>query len=67
VDVAREQRVLFIPFLLDHVAGQPALNLGDGIHPNARGSAIVSDTVWQALRPVLDDLSAQAPPPSNND
>lgn len=56
-DVAREQRVLFIPFLLDKVAGQPALNLGDGIHPNAKGAAIVSDTVWNALRPVLDQMS----------
>ena len=57
-DVAREQRVLFIPFLLDKVAGQPRLNLGDGIHPNAQGAAIVSDTVWNVLRPVLDQLSS---------
>ena len=57
-DVAREQRVLFIPFLLDKVAGQPQLNQGDGIHPNAQGAAVVSDTVWTVLRPVLDQMSA---------
>ena len=57
-DVAREQRVLFIPFLLDKVAGQANLNQGDGIHPNAEGAAIVSETVWNVLRPVLDQLSA---------
>ena len=56
-DVAREQRVLFIPFLLDKVAGQPQLNLGDGIHPNAKGAAIVSETVWNVLRPLLDQHS----------
>ena len=56
--VAREQRVLYIPFLLQKVAGDPALNLGDGIHPNAQGAAIVSDTVWNVLRPVLDQMSA---------
>ena len=57
-DVAREQRVLFIPFLLDKVAGQAQLNQGDGIHPNAQGAAVVSDTVWAVLRPVLDQMSA---------
>jgi acyl-CoA thioesterase-1 len=59
-DLAREQRVLFVPFLLDKVAGVPDLNQGDGIHPNARGAAIVSDTVWNTLRPVLDQLSSSA-------
>ena len=57
-DVAREQRVLFIPFLLDKVAGQAPLNQGDGIHPNAQGAAVVSETVWAVLRPVLDQMSA---------
>ncbi len=58
MEVAREQRVLYIPFLLNKVAGDPALNLGDGIHPNAQGAAIVSDTVWTVLQPVLDQMSA---------
>jgi acyl-CoA thioesterase I len=58
MDVAREQRVLYIPFLLQKVAGDPTLNLGDGIHPNAQGAAVVSDTVWNVLRPVLDQMSA---------
>ena len=57
-DLAREERVVFIPFLLDRVAGLPHLNLGDGIHPNEQGAAIVSETVWQAVKPVLDQVSA---------
>ena len=56
-DVAREQRVLFIPFLLDRVAGESPLNQGDGIHPNADGSAVMAETVWRVLRPVLDEMS----------
>ena len=56
-DVAREQRVLFIPFLLAGVAGQAALNQGDGIHPTADGAAVVAETVWRVLRPVLDQMS----------
>lgn len=57
-DIATSERVLFIPFLLDKVAGESALNLGDGIHPNERGTRIVADTVWAVLRPVLDQITA---------
>jgi acyl-CoA thioesterase I len=56
-DLAHQYRVLFIPFLLDKVAGQPALNQADGIHPNPRGAAIVADTVWSVLKPLLDQIS----------
>ena len=59
VDVAREYRTPLIPFLLDKVAGQPELNQGDGIHPNARGAEIMAETVWNALRPLLQQMSAQ--------
>jgi acyl-CoA thioesterase-1 len=55
-DIAREQRVLFIPFLLDKVAGQPALNQADGIHPNVDGARIIADTVWPVLRGLLDQM-----------
>jgi acyl-CoA thioesterase I len=57
-DVARETRVLFIPFLLDDVAGRSDMNLSDGIHPNARGAAIVAENVWRVLQPVLDQMSS---------
>lgn len=57
-DLARQHRILFIPFLLDNVAGKPELNLPDAIHPNPQGAAVVSDTVWNALRPLLDQMSA---------
>jgi acyl-CoA thioesterase-1 len=59
-DVAQRERVLFIPFLLDKVAGQSALNQGDGIHPNAQGARVVADTVWTVLRPLLDQLAASS-------
>ena len=38
--------------------GQAALNQGDGIHPNIEGAAIVADTVWNVLRPMVDAASA---------
>jgi acyl-CoA thioesterase I len=56
-DLAQQYRVLFVPFLLDKVAGRAALNQEDGIHPNAEGAAIVADTVWNVLKPLLDQIS----------
>lgn len=57
-DLARQERVLFIPFLLADVAGESALNQSDGIHPNEAGARRVAETVWTVLRPVLDQMAA---------
>jgi acyl-CoA thioesterase-1 len=56
-DVALNKRVLFLPFLLNHVAGKPELNQADGIHPNQQGTQIVADSVWAILEPLLDQMS----------
>jgi acyl-CoA thioesterase-1 len=40
--VARTHGVPLYPNLLDGVARQPSLNQPDGIHPNARGAAIIA-------------------------
>ena len=53
-DLAKQYNVTLLPFLLDKVAGVPNLNQGDGIHPNVEGAQIVADTVWTALRPIVD-------------
>lgn len=52
-ELAQKNNMELIPFLLDGVAGDPALNLQDGIHPNAEGQQIVADNVWQVLEPLL--------------
>jgi acyl-CoA thioesterase-1 len=51
--LAREHGVVLLPFLLDGVAGKPALNQADGVHPNYRGEAIVTENVWRGLEPAL--------------
>jgi acyl-CoA thioesterase-1 len=56
-DVASSKRVLFLPFLLNNVAGRPELNQGDGIHPNQQGTQIVADSVWTVLEALLDQMS----------
>ena len=53
--VAQSSGARLIPFLLDGVAGKSELNLADGIHPTTAGHEIVAETVWAALRPVLED------------
>ncbi len=55
-DLAREHDVAFVPFYLEGVAGNPALNLSDGIHPNVEGTAIVERTIWRALEPMLKEV-----------
>lgn len=56
--VATRHGATLIPFLLQGVAGDPALNQADGIHPNPEGARRVADTVWRALEPVVQAIEA---------
>jgi acyl-CoA thioesterase-1 len=49
-------RIALLPFLLEGVAGVPSLNQPDGIHPNADGSRIVADSLYQKLQPMVDAM-----------
>jgi acyl-CoA thioesterase-1 len=51
--LAKANGATLVPFLLDGVAGDAALNQPDGIHPTAEGQARVAENVWKALRPLL--------------
>ncbi len=55
-ELAESENILLIPFLLEGVGGITELNLPDGIHPTAEGHAIMAETVWKILGPVLADL-----------
>lgn len=52
--VAEAQDVMLIPFLLEGVAGDTELNQADGIHPTATGQKIVSENVWETIKPLLE-------------
>jgi acyl-CoA thioesterase-1 len=52
-ELAKANGATLVPFLLDGVAGVPALNQPDGIHPTAEGQERVAENVWKALRPLL--------------
>lgn len=57
VDLARENESSLIPFLLEGVAGDPQLNLPDGIHPTAEGHKLVLETVWRSIEPLVKTSS----------
>jgi acyl-CoA thioesterase I len=52
--LAEKHGVVFIPFLLQGVAGEPRLNQRDGIHPNPEGARMVERLVWDAIRPIVE-------------
>jgi acyl-CoA thioesterase I len=53
-DLAREHDLVSVPFLLEGVAGQSTYNQSDGIHPNREGARLVAETIWRALKPMID-------------
>ena len=58
--LAARYEVVFFPFLLDGVAGDPMLNQPDGIHPNARGAAEIAGRLKTYVKRLLA-LSSKAP------
>jgi acyl-CoA thioesterase-1 len=54
-ELARANDVALVPFLLEGVAGEPALNQPDGVHPTAAGQERLAENVWAVLRGLLAD------------
>lgn len=52
-ELAEENSVVFLPFILEDVAGIPELNQPDGIHPTAEGHRMVADYIWEEIKPIL--------------
>jgi acyl-CoA thioesterase-1 len=53
-----KDRIAYVPFLLEGVAGNASLNQNDGIHPNPAGAKIVAETLYPKLRIFVDQLSS---------
>ncbi|HRF45950.1 MAG TPA: arylesterase [Candidatus Competibacteraceae bacterium] len=52
-ELAQHYAIPLIPFLLDGVAGNPALIQDDGLHPRAEAQPRILDNVWAVLEPAL--------------
>ena len=51
--LAKKHNIKLIPFLLDGVGGIPSLNQKDGIHPNAKGHAIIAEKIYKSIEAEL--------------
>ncbi len=58
-ELAAKSAGVLVPYLLDGVAGDPSLNLPDGIHPNADGQRILAENVWRALEAIARETAAE--------
>lgn len=56
-DVARQEKVALVPFMLAGFGEKRELFQADGIHPTAAAQPLMLDNIWPVLRPLL------APPP----
>lgn len=53
-DLADENKIAFVPFLLEGVAGVTELNQPDQIHPTRAGAARIADHLWPAVEKMLN-------------
>jgi acyl-CoA thioesterase-1 len=59
-ELAARHHLPLVPFLLEGVAGVPALNQADGIHPTPEGHRVMAATVWKVLAPLLRDAAQRS-------
>lgn len=57
--LAERNDLPLIPFLLEGVGGERDLNQSDGVHPNPAGHAVIAETIWEVLEPVLTERAAE--------
>ncbi|WP_026809249.1 arylesterase [Arenibacter latericius] len=53
--LASENNLMLIPFLLENVAGIPELNQADGIHPTAEGQQIIAKNIWPIINKAISN------------
>ena len=59
-ELATKYKLQFLPFLLEGVALDKDLNQADGIHPNAKGTVIMTNNVYKELKPMLERIKKTA-------
>jgi acyl-CoA thioesterase-1 len=53
VQLARQNQLPFVPFLMDRLGAGLKMYQSDGLHPTAGAQPQMMDNVWQVLEPVL--------------
>lgn len=52
-ELAKKLGLVYVPFLLEGVGGNPALMQNDGLHPNQAAQSVMMKLVWDKLQPIL--------------
>lgn len=55
-ELAEAHNLVFMPFLLQDVAQVPDLNLGDGVHPNGEGVAVMVRNILPYVTEAMDKV-----------
>lgn len=55
--LAERLELAYVPGFMDDVGGRPALNLADGLHPNAAGHELLADKAFPELRRVVAEVA----------
>lgn len=58
--LASEFNAVYYPFFLQGVAGDPKLNLNDGIHPNAEGVGVIVKNILPTVEDFLRQIAANS-------
>ncbi len=51
--LAKEYKIIYIPFFLQHVGGKQEYMQKDGIHPNEKAQKLILNNVMLSLKPLL--------------
>lgn len=57
-ELAQKHRAILVPFFLEGVAANPALNQADGIHPTAAGYRVVTDLLYPRVLDAIGRVRA---------
>ena len=52
-DLARKRKLAYVPFLFDGFAEESRYFQSDRVHPTGEAQALMLDTVWKGLKPLL--------------
>lgn len=59
-DLAAEKKLIFMPFFLEGVATDPALNIADGLHPNPAGYRVIAGNILPFVKEAIAVADSKA-------
>lgn len=57
--LANRFNLIFMPFFLEDVASESALNQADGIHPNEQGYRVITDNIYPYVLQAIEQLEKE--------